>query len=137
MELCLAVEELSVPVWVYRPPTPPMRSNIPAHPLCSDARRRSSCPISPQARTRSFGLTEANAGSDASGIQTTAKLDGNEYVLNGTKQWITTAVLRRLYDHSDHRQGKGASRASAFVVEKEHPASRSARKRTRWASGRP
>ncbi|MDH3329397.1 MAG: acyl-CoA dehydrogenase family protein, partial [Desulfobulbaceae bacterium] len=36
-----------------------------------------------------FGLTEANAGSDASGVRTTAVLDGNEWVLNGTKQWIT------------------------------------------------
>ncbi|MCL2164021.1 MAG: acyl-CoA dehydrogenase family protein, partial [Oscillospiraceae bacterium] len=36
-----------------------------------------------------FGLTEANAGSDAAGIRTTAEKDGDEYILNGTKLWIT------------------------------------------------
>ena len=36
-----------------------------------------------------FGLTEAGAGSDAAGVKTTAVLDGDEWVLNGTKQWIT------------------------------------------------
>ncbi|NQT25248.1 acyl-CoA dehydrogenase family protein, partial [candidate division KSB1 bacterium] len=36
-----------------------------------------------------FGLTEPNAGSDAGGIQTTAVKDGDEYILNGTKHFIT------------------------------------------------
>jgi len=36
-----------------------------------------------------FALTEAEAGSDAGGIRTTAVKDGNYYILNGTKQWIT------------------------------------------------
>jgi len=44
-----------------------------------------------------FGLTEANAGSDAAGVQTTAKLEGNEYVLNGTKQWITNGGEADIY----------------------------------------
>jgi len=39
----------------------------------------------------SFGLTEPNAGSDAGGTRTTAILDGNEYVINGEKCWITNA----------------------------------------------
>ncbi|WP_335869338.1 acyl-CoA dehydrogenase family protein [Bacillus sp. 2205SS5-2] len=38
-----------------------------------------------------FGLTEPNAGSDAGGTQTTAKVDGNEYVINGNKCYITNA----------------------------------------------
>ncbi|MEJ2521251.1 MAG: acyl-CoA dehydrogenase family protein, partial [Desulfuromonadales bacterium] len=44
-----------------------------------------------------FGLTEANAGSDASGIRTTAVLDGDEWVLNGTKQWITNGGEAQIY----------------------------------------
>jgi alkylation response protein AidB-like acyl-CoA dehydrogenase len=44
-----------------------------------------------------FGLTEADAGSDASNIKTTAKLDGDHYVLNGTKQWITNGGEAHVY----------------------------------------
>jgi glutaryl-CoA dehydrogenase len=39
-----------------------------------------------------FGLTEADFGSNPSGMLTTARLDGNEYVLNGSKMWITNGV---------------------------------------------
>lgn len=41
-----------------------------------------------------FGLTEAQAGSDANAIQTRAVLDGDEWVINGTKQFITNAGLK-------------------------------------------
>src|SRR4030042_447485 len=41
-----------------------------------------------------FGLTEAQAGSDARAIQTRAVLDGEEWVINGTKQFITNAGLK-------------------------------------------
>ncbi|KAH9260240.1 hypothetical protein BASA81_001409 [Batrachochytrium salamandrivorans] len=40
-----------------------------------------------------FGLTEPNSGSDPGSMATTAKKDGNEYVLNGTKTWITNAPI--------------------------------------------
>jgi alkylation response protein AidB-like acyl-CoA dehydrogenase len=40
----------------------------------------------------SIGLTEANAGSDLQAIRTTARLDGNDYVVNGTKMWITNSL---------------------------------------------
>ncbi len=42
-----------------------------------------------------FGLTEPNAGSDAGGTKTTAVLDGDEYVINGEKCWITNAGYAR------------------------------------------
>ena len=69
-----------------------------------------------------FGLTEANAGSDASGIQTTAVLDGDEWVLNGTKQWITNGGEAQIYTvvaMTDRH--KGARGASMFVVEEGDP----------------
>jgi butyryl-CoA dehydrogenase len=69
-----------------------------------------------------FGLTEANAGSDAGGIQTTARLEGNEYVLNGTKQWITNGGEASIYTViAITDKSKGPRGASAFVVEKGTP----------------
>jgi alkylation response protein AidB-like acyl-CoA dehydrogenase len=69
-----------------------------------------------------FGLTEANAGSDAAGIQTTAVLDGDEYVLNGTKQWITNGGEADVYTViACTNRSKGARGFSAFIVEKGTP----------------
>jgi butyryl-CoA dehydrogenase len=73
-------------------------------------------------RLAAFGLTEANAGSDASGIQTTAVRDGDEYVLNGTKQWITGGGEAEVYTIiAMTNKAKGARGASAFIVEKGTP----------------
>ena len=69
-----------------------------------------------------FGLTEPNAGTDASGQQTKAVLDGDEYVLNGSKIFITngkeadTYVIFAMTDKS-----KGNHGISAFIVEKGTP----------------
>jgi alkylation response protein AidB-like acyl-CoA dehydrogenase len=69
-----------------------------------------------------FGLTEANAGSDAAGVQTTAVLDGDEYVLNGTKQWITNGGEAEIYTVvACTNRSKGARGFSAFIVEKGTP----------------
>jgi len=69
-----------------------------------------------------FALTEANAGSDASGIQTTAVLDGDEWVLNGTKQWITNGGEAQVYTVvAITDRSKGARGASMFVVEDTDP----------------
>ncbi len=69
-----------------------------------------------------FGLTEAGAGSDASGIQTTAVLEGDHYVLNGTKQWITNGGEADIYTVvAITNRSKGPRGASAFIVEKGTP----------------
>lgn len=69
-----------------------------------------------------FGLTEANAGSDASGVKTTAVLDGDEWVLNGTKQWITNGGEVQLYSIvALTAPDKGARGASIFIVEDGDP----------------
>lgn len=69
-----------------------------------------------------FGLTEANAGSDAAGIETTAKKDGDHYILNGTKQWITNGGEAETYTIiAMTNKNKGTRGASAFIVEKGTP----------------
>ena len=66
-----------------------------------------------------FGLTESEAGSDVSGIKTTAVLDGNSYILNGTKQWITNGGEADIYTIlAMTNPEKGARGASAFIGEK-------------------
>ncbi|MBE5785208.1 MAG: acyl-CoA dehydrogenase [Clostridiales bacterium] len=69
-----------------------------------------------------FGLTEPGAGTDASGQQTTAVLEGDHYVLNGTKIFITNAGYAHVYiifAMTDKKLGnKGIS---AFIVEKDFP----------------
>ena len=68
-----------------------------------------------------FGLTEPNAGTDAAGQQTTAILEGDNYILNGSKIFITNAgyadvyVILAMTDKS-----KGLRGISAFIVEKEY-----------------
>ncbi|RCX16337.1 alkylation response protein AidB-like acyl-CoA dehydrogenase [Anaerobacterium chartisolvens] len=89
----------------------------------SDEQRQKYLPeIASGKKLSAFGLTEANAGSDAAGIQTSAALDGNEYVLNGTKQWITNGGDADIYTviACTDRQ-KGARGFSAFIVEKGMP----------------
>ncbi|KPK38039.1 MAG: acyl-CoA dehydrogenase, partial [Omnitrophica WOR_2 bacterium SM23_29] len=69
-----------------------------------------------------FALTEAGAGSDASAIQTTAKKEGDHYILNGTKQWITNGGEAEVYTViAMTDRTKGARGASAFIVEKGTP----------------
>ena len=69
-----------------------------------------------------LGLTEPNAGSDAVGITTEAVLDGDSYVLNGSKMFITNAPeadLAMVYTKTDME--KGAHGMTAFLVEKGTP----------------
>lgn len=69
-----------------------------------------------------FGLTESGAGSDASGIKTTAVLDGDQWVLNGTKQWITNGGEAQVYSIIALTDpSKGARGASIFIVEDGDP----------------
>jgi butyryl-CoA dehydrogenase len=79
-------------------------------------------PLASGEKLAAFALTEANAGSDASGIQTTAVLDGDDWVLNGTKQWITNGGEANFYSVIAMTDpAKGARGASLFVVEDTDP----------------
>lgn len=67
-----------------------------------------------------FCLTEPDAGSDASALRTSATLDGDQYVLNGTKQFITSgknAALAIVFA----RTSAGKRGISAFLVETDNP----------------
>ena len=69
-----------------------------------------------------FALTEAQAGSDAGNIETKARKEGDYYVLNGTKQWITNGGEAEIYTVITMTdKNKGARGASAFIVEKDTP----------------
>jgi len=69
-----------------------------------------------------FGLTEAEAGSDAGSIRTTASKDKGCYVLNGTKQWITNGGEADIYIiFAMTNPEKGIRGASAIIVEKGTP----------------
>jgi len=73
-------------------------------------------------RLAAFALTEPTAGSDASAIKTTAEKAAGGYVLNGTKQFITSGGEAEIYTVivlTD--KVRGARGASAFLVEKDTP----------------
>jgi glutaryl-CoA dehydrogenase (non-decarboxylating) len=70
-----------------------------------------------------YGLTEPNAGSDAVGIQTTARKEGNHYVLNGEKMWISLADLADnfliiAWTDLEKKRKRDHSGMSAFIVER-------------------
>lgn len=69
-----------------------------------------------------FGLTEPNAGTDAAMQQTTAVLDGDQYVLNGNKIFITNAIYAHVYViFAMTDKSLGNKGISAFIVEKGTP----------------
>jgi butyryl-CoA dehydrogenase len=124
LELCIAVEELSrACVGVS---TTYAANALGAFPLLlfgTEEQKKKYLPdIASGKRLAAFGLTEANAGSDAGGIQTTARLEGDEYVLNGTKQWITNGGEAEIYTIiAITDRSKGPRGASAFVLEEGTP----------------
>ncbi len=69
-----------------------------------------------------FALTEPQAGSDAGAVRTTALRDGDHYVLNGSKQWISNAGEAEIYSViALTNPAKGPRGASCIVVEKGTP----------------
>jgi alkylation response protein AidB-like acyl-CoA dehydrogenase len=70
----------------------------------------------------SYCLSEAGAGSDVGGMTTRAVRDGDHYVLNGAKMWITNAGVSNLYTvFAKTRPDAGHRGISAFVVERDFP----------------
>ena len=71
----------------------------------------------------SFGLTEPDAGSDAGGTRTMAVLDGDEWVINGSKQFITNATYAGVLviTAKTDKEAQGSRGISAFLVETDAP----------------
>lgn len=71
----------------------------------------------------SFALTEPEAGSDAASLRTTAVRDGDDYIINGTKRYITNAPHAGIFTlmARTNAQDKGAGGVSAFIVEANTP----------------
>ncbi len=74
-----------------------------------------------------FGLTEPGAGTDAQGCQTKAVLDGDEWVLNGSKCFITNGKVADVYiviaitSITEDKRGRKKKNFSAFIVDKDTP----------------
>ena len=81
------------------------------------------------------GITEPGAGSDVAGMRMTAKLEGDEWVLNGTKMFITNGVHANLYFVAA-KTGTARHQVSMFIVEKGTPGFTVGRalKKTGWLS---
>ena len=89
----------------------------------SDAqKKRFLIPLNQSGKTASFGLTEREAGSDAGGLKTRAKLEGDHYVLNGQKCFITNASYAVLYSiFATIDPSRGTKGICGFIVPRESP----------------
>ncbi|MDH4044593.1 MAG: acyl-CoA dehydrogenase family protein [Gemmatimonadota bacterium] len=89
----------------------------------SEAQKQRFLPaVASGARLAAFALTEPQAGSDAGGIRTTAVRDGDHYVLNGTKLWITGGGEAEIYTVVVMTNpAKGPRGSSVLIVEKDTP----------------
>lgn len=67
----------------------------------------------------SYCLTEPGSGSDAAALKTTARLEGDHYVVNGTKQFISGAGVNDIYVTMVRTGGEGAKGISCLVIEKD------------------
>ncbi|HOG46097.1 MAG TPA: acyl-CoA dehydrogenase family protein, partial [Anaerolineae bacterium] len=95
----------------------------------TEAQKRRYLPqLASGAKLGAFGLTEPNAGSDAGGIQTTAVLDGDEWVINGQKVFITSGSIADVVVIAARTDPSAGSRGiSSLIVEKGTPGFRAGR----------
>ncbi|TLS36689.1 acyl-CoA dehydrogenase [Pseudalkalibacillus caeni] len=79
-------------------------------------------PMAEGSKMGAYGLTEPGSGSDASGMKTTAKLEGDHYVLNGSKIFITNGGEAQIYVvFAQTDKEKGHRGITAFIVEEGTP----------------
>jgi butyryl-CoA dehydrogenase len=120
-ELCLAIEELSkVCGGISLAYAGTALGTFPILLFGNEEQKKKYLPyISRGEKIAAFGVTESDAGSDITTLATTAKREGDYYVLNGTKQWITNAGEAEIYVViATTDKTKGARGATAFILEK-------------------
>ncbi|MFC1901118.1 acyl-CoA dehydrogenase family protein [Chloroflexota bacterium] len=90
------------------------------HYASEEQRQKYLIPLAKGEKIGAFGLTEANAGSDASSLETTAAKDGDDYLLNGSKIFITNgAEADVIIVFATIDRGLGYKGITAFIVEKD------------------
>jgi len=92
--------------------------------LGTDEQKKQFLPRAAEGKTLlSFGLTESEAGSDAGGTRTTAVRDGDQWVLNGSKMWITNSHYAEalIITAKTDPDAKGSRGISAFLVPTDTP----------------
>ncbi|MBU0513526.1 MAG: acyl-CoA dehydrogenase family protein [Proteobacteria bacterium] len=124
LENCIAVEELSRACLGVS--TTYAASFLGAFPIMlygSDAQKEKYLPaVAGGEKLAAFALTESASGSDAGSIQTRAERDGDDYVISGSKQWITNGGEAQIYSViAITDPTKGPRGASAFIVEDGDP----------------
>src|SRR5579872_184748 len=68
-----------------------------------------------------FALTEAESGSDASSLRTLARRDGDDFILDGTKQWVTNGGFAKVFVVFARTGAPGPKGISAFLVDRDMP----------------
>ncbi len=122
MDLCIATEEISrVDGGVAASYAASFLGMFPILLFGSEEQKKEYLPaIASGQKLAAFALTEPEAGSDASAVKTTAKLDGDHYILNGTKHFITNGGDADVYTViAATNKKRGARGMSAFIVEKD------------------
>ena len=124
MDICVALEELAYGCIAVA--TTYAASALGSYPIqlygTEEQKKKYLPSIARGEKLAAFALTEVNAGSDAAAIQTTATDHGDHWVINGSKQWITTGGEAEVYTViAVTDRHKGPRGASAFIVEKGDP----------------
>lgn len=90
--------------------------------LGSDEQKKKFFSVINEGNLAAFALTEPGAGSDAGAVATTAVKDGDDYILNGTKCFITNAALAEIFViFANTRKSAGIRGLTAFIVERGTP----------------
>ncbi|MBP5094038.1 MAG: acyl-CoA dehydrogenase family protein [Abditibacteriota bacterium] len=123
MNMCVVTEELSkVDGGISLAFAATGLGTFPILVSASDEQKAKWLPRIADGTVAAFALTEANAGSNAAGLATTAVEDGDSYIINGTKQWITNGGEADIYTvFAVTDPARGPRGLSCFVVEKGTP----------------